>query len=65
MAFAGEYFQQRYGEPAAGNAPPLREMLSQGIPVGAGSDATRVSNYNPWVAISWLVTGQPLRWPLA
>ena len=58
MAFAGEYFLERYGKEMAGNAPPIREMLEQGIPVGAGSDATRVSNYNPWTALEWLVTGE-------
>ncbi|MDX1697180.1 MAG: amidohydrolase family protein, partial [Thiohalobacterales bacterium] len=47
-----------YGPAAAGNAPPLREMLDQGGPVGAGSDATRVSSYNPWTALSWLVSGR-------
>ncbi len=58
MAYAGEYFKARYGDKAAGSAPPLRAMLDQGVPVGAGSDATRVSNYNPWTALSWLVTGR-------
>ena len=32
-------------------------MLQMGIPVGAGTDATRVSTYNPWVALTWLTTG--------
>jgi predicted amidohydrolase YtcJ len=58
MAFAGEYFKQRYGAEAAGSAPPLRDLLEAGVPLGAGSDATRVSNYNPWTALHWLVTGQ-------
>ena len=26
--------------------------------VGAGTDATRVASYNPWVSLSWLVTGR-------
>lgn len=60
MAFAGEYFQERYGERKTGNAPPLRAMLDVGLPVGAGSDATRVSNYNPWTALAWLITGQSM-----
>ena len=29
-----------------------------GIPVGAGTDATRVSSYNPFVSLYWLVTGK-------
>jgi hypothetical protein len=31
-----------------------------GIPVGAGSDATRVSSYNPWLSLYWLVTGKTI-----
>jgi hypothetical protein len=33
-------------------------MLELGIPVGAGTDATRVASYNPWVSLYWLVTGK-------
>ena len=58
MAFAGEFFAERYGEKAAAAAPPVRDMLEMGIPVGAGSDSTRVSSYNPWVSLWWLITGK-------
>jgi predicted amidohydrolase YtcJ len=57
MAFAGEFFVERYGAEAARHAPPLRRMLELGIPVGAGTDGTRVSSFNPWPALRWLVTG--------
>lgn len=60
MAFQGEYFVRRYGAPSAEHAPPVRRMLQMGIPVGAGTDATRVSSYNPWVSLWWLVTGKSL-----
>jgi hypothetical protein len=33
-------------------------MLNAGVKVSAGTDATRVSSYNPWVALAWLVTGK-------
>jgi hypothetical protein len=33
-------------------------MLEAGIQVSAGTDATRVASYNPWVSLSWLVTGK-------
>jgi hypothetical protein len=36
----------------------VRKMLELGIPVGAGTDATRVASYNPWVSLYWLVTGK-------
>ncbi len=58
MAFQGEYFINRYGKEAAEQTPPIRHMVEMGVPVGAGTDATRVSSYNPWVSLSWLVTGQ-------
>ena len=38
--------------------PPIAKMLEMGIPVGAGTDATRVASYNPWVALYWLVAGK-------
>ncbi len=57
MSFQGEHFLARYGAEAAAHAPPIRGMLELGIPVGAGTDATRVSSYNPWVSLYWLVTG--------
>lgn len=58
MAFQGEYFVDRYGAEAAAHTPPVAQMLGMGIPVGAGTDATRVASYNPWVSLAWLVTGR-------
>jgi predicted amidohydrolase YtcJ len=58
MAFQGEYFRDRYGEKALRRTPPIREMLRTGLPVGAGTDATRVSSYNPFVSLYWLVSGR-------
>ncbi len=58
MAFQGEYFVERYGAEAARATPPINKMLAAGVPVGAGTDATRVSSYDPWVALFWLTTGQ-------
>jgi predicted amidohydrolase YtcJ len=58
MAYQGEYFMDRYGKNAAERTPPVRRMLELGIPVGAGTDATRVASYNPWVSLYWLVTGK-------
>src|SRR5436190_2125169 len=53
MAYQGEYFIDRYGKKAAERTPPVRKMLELGIPVGAGTDATRVASYNPWVSLYW------------
>lgn len=58
MAYQGEYFINRYGKQAAKRSPPLRKMLEMGIPIGAGTDATRVASYNPWMCLYWLVAGK-------
>lgn len=58
MAYQGEYFLARYGREATAQTPPVRKMLQMGLPVGAGTDATRVASYNPWVALRWLTTGR-------
>lgn len=58
MAFQGEYFIDRYGTEAAEQTPPIQRMLAEGVPVGAGTDATRVASYNPWTALYWLVSGK-------
>lgn len=60
MAFQGEYFIERYGADAAKATPPISQMLSRHIPVGAGTDATRVASYNPFVSLYWLITGKTL-----
>ncbi|OFA07957.1 N-substituted formamide deformylase precursor [Janthinobacterium sp. HH107] len=58
MAFQGEYFVDRYGAEAAKATPPIARMLASGVPVGGGTDATRVASYNPWTALYWLVSGR-------
>jgi len=58
MAFQGEYFAERYGHEAVKQTPPVAKMLEAGVPVGLGTDATRVASYNPWTALYWLVSGR-------
>jgi predicted amidohydrolase YtcJ len=58
MAYQGEYFVERYGARAAEQTPPVKQILSSGVPVSVGTDATRVASYNPWVSLYWLVTGK-------
>src|SRR3954470_2191608 len=57
MAYQGEYFVGRYGFGAAEATPPIRKILDRGVKISAGTDATRVASYNPWVSLAWLVTG--------
>jgi hypothetical protein len=60
MAFQGEYFVERYGARAAEATPPIARMLEMGLPVGAGTDATRVASYDPWVGLYWMTSGRTL-----
>ena len=60
MAYQGEYFVERYGAKAAEATPPVKRILERGVKVSAGTDATRVASYNPWVSLAWLVTGKTL-----
>ncbi|MHC2484429.1 putative amidohydrolase YtcJ [Rhizobium leguminosarum] len=58
MAYQGEYFVERYGHGVAEATPPIARMLEKGVKVSAGTDATRVASYNPWVSLSWMITGK-------
>ena len=58
--FQSEPFIDRYGRSVAGHSPPIRAMLDAGLTVAAGSDATRAASYNPWLSLSWLVTGRDI-----
>jgi len=60
MMFQGSTFSDRYGAARASNAPPIRHMLNQGLTVAAGTDATRVSSYNPWLSLEWLIRGRTI-----
>lgn len=59
MYYQGELYKQLYGQPTT-QLPPIKKMLAMGIPVGMGTDATRISTYNPWMALHWLLTGKTI-----
>jgi len=58
MAYQGEYYIRRYGVGSAKRRPPLRRMLQMGLPVGSGTDGTRVASYHPWTCLWWMVTSK-------
>lgn len=60
MAYQGESFIHRYGKKAALAAPPVKRMLELGLPVGLGTDGTRVASYNPWIALYWITSGKTI-----
>lgn len=58
MAYAGEDFLARYGKEQTLRTPPIKKMLDLGIPVGLGTDGTRVASFNPWPTYYWAVSGK-------
>ncbi len=58
IAFQATAYRDRYGEAALRDVMPVRKMMASGAPLAAGTDATRVSSYNPWLAIHWAVSGK-------
>jgi len=57
MYFQGEHYWKQYGAQTR-QMPPIKKMLEMKIPVGLGTDGTRVSSYGPWPSIYWAVTGK-------
>ena len=58
IAFQTTAYRDRYGEDALREVMPVKKMMASGVPLAAGTDATRVSSYNPWLAIHWAVSGR-------
>jgi predicted amidohydrolase YtcJ len=60
MSLDGEAFVAKYGVQAAADAPPIARIREMGIPLACGTDADRVTSYNPWIGVHWLLTGKTL-----
>ncbi|MEO0392685.1 MAG: amidohydrolase [Pseudomonadota bacterium] len=58
IAFQASAYRDQYGEEGLCEVMPVRKMIESGVPLAAGTDATRVSSYNPWLAIHWAVSGK-------
>ena len=58
MAFQGEHFIARYGKEITNQSPPITKIIKMGVPICAGTDATRVASFNPWVSLYWLIAGK-------
>ena len=59
MYFQGELYTKLYGKPVH-QVPPIKKMLALKIPVGLGTDATRISTFNPWMSLHWAITGKTI-----
>lgn len=58
IAFQTTAYRDIYGDKALSEVMPVKKMMASGVPLAAGTDATRVSSYNPWLAIHWAVSGK-------
>ncbi|MBG0857070.1 amidohydrolase [Streptomyces spinoverrucosus] len=60
QVFKGGTSEREWGPGSMESVPPLGDLLEAGVPVGAGTDATRASSYSPWLSLWWLVEGRSL-----
>lgn len=58
MYFEGDRALRQRGLDALLRTPALATGMRVGVPMGAGTDAHRVANYNPFVALRWLLDGK-------
>lgn len=58
MALHGDGFIKTYSREKALETPRLRQLVDSGIPLAMTTDAFRATTFNPWVAISWVVSGK-------
>jgi predicted amidohydrolase YtcJ len=57
LYFGGERLQKEVGADPAKLMPRIATALKMGLVVGAGTDAHRVSSYNPFVSLQWYLDG--------
>jgi predicted amidohydrolase YtcJ len=58
MYYDGERTLKADGEAAVKRMPPMITALKTGVAIGAGTDAHRVANYNPFIALRWMLDGK-------
>lgn len=57
LYFGGERLQKEVGVEQAKVMPRIATALKMGLVVGGGTDAHRVSSYNPFVSLQWYLDG--------
>ena len=57
LYFGGERLQSEVGVEPARRLPPIVTAMKLGLTVAGGTDAHRVSSYNPFVALQWYLDG--------
>jgi predicted amidohydrolase YtcJ len=57
LYFGGERLQREVGAEAARQMPAIVTAMKFGLTVAGGTDAHRMSSYNPFVALQWYLDG--------
>jgi len=60
LYFQAKNFEAKYGEDSLKASPRLRQAITLNLSVGLGTDAHRVMDFNPFVAMEWLITGKSI-----
>jgi predicted amidohydrolase YtcJ len=58
MYLDGDKALHRHGDKQLERMPPINTALKLGIQIGAGTDAHRVADYNPFIALRWMLDGK-------
>lgn len=58
MYFVGDSVLRERGSEVAGRMPPIGSAIRTGLPIGGGTDAHRVSTYNPFFVLQWMIDGK-------
>ena len=58
MALHGDGFIKTHSREEALQTPRLRYLVNSGIPLAMTTDGFRASSFNPWIGISWMITGK-------
>jgi predicted amidohydrolase YtcJ len=58
QVFKAGFSEAAWGDGSMSETPRLADMIAAGIPLAAGTDATRASSHNPWLSLWWLIAGK-------
>lgn len=58
MYLEGDRAVALHGEKVLERMPPMKTAMRVGVAIGAGTDAHRVADYNPFIALRWMLDGK-------
>ena len=60
LYFQAKNFEDKYGGEALKVSPRMRQAINLNLSVGLGTDAHRVMDFNPFVAMEWFISGKSI-----